>query len=119
VKPAPVPASTRPGARGWIAPAALVAVWGALAAGCRDAPAVAYPAGADPDSVFAADIEPLLARRCEGCHFAGGAQYATMPFDDARTVLRLGDAMLSQFDRAEDTVRVRAYLRLASTPEAP
>ena len=87
--------------------------------GCGGPSQASFPSGADPDSVFAADILPMLEFRCEGCHFPGGEQYASLPFDDSRVVVVLGDGMLSQFENDEDRALMRAYLRLAAPPETP
>jgi len=85
-------------------------------AGCGTASRALYTAGSNPDSAFAVDIVPMLELRCEGCHFPGGPQYASLPFDDPRVVLRLGDQMLSQLE-GEDRTLVADFIRLAAGGE--
>ena len=42
---------------------------------------------------FKQQIQPLLQTKCSPCHFPGGKMYASMPFDQASTILKIGPKM--------------------------
>src|SRR3954465_11429495 len=45
---------------------------------------------------FTTQIQPILAARCQPCHFAGGKMYASLPFDRAGTTLRLREKLFTR-----------------------
>jgi hypothetical protein len=49
-------------------------------------PAAAPAVDGDAEPQFARDVQPVLARACDPCHFPGGKMYERMPFDDPKTV---------------------------------
>jgi polyisoprenoid-binding protein YceI len=68
---------------------------------------------------FAADVQPILERRCQPCHFPGGIMHAKLPFDSAATILALGERLFTRIDDPEEQARIRAFLRQESaTPPA-
>lgn len=57
---------------------------------------------------FRTDIQPILERKCQPCHFAGGKMYDKLPFDRGATVVQLGTTRL--FTRIKDESE-RALIR--------
>lgn len=52
---------------------------------------------------FARDVQPILARACDPCHFPGGKMYERMPFDDPSTLASHKEGVLRRLkgdDRA-------------------
>jgi hypothetical protein len=53
------------------------------------------PATPPPSRVsFAAEVRPILERRCQPCHFAGGKMYERLPFDEQSTTAQARNAAL-------------------------
>jgi hypothetical protein len=64
-----------------------------------------------PDLVtFEKDLAPLLAARCQPCHFPGGKMYAKLPFDRAETVRLLGTKLFTRLKDEPTQNLVRAFL---------
>ena len=71
------------------------------------------PATADrPTAVdFARDVQPILQKRCEPCHFPGGKMYAKLPFDRAETVRLLGEKLFTRIHDEGERRLIRDYLK--------
>ena len=79
------------------------------------APRVAAAPAADrapaPAQVtFAQDVQPILARRCQPCHFSGGVMYGKLPFDREATVHELGERLFTRIKQADEQKAIRALL---------
>jgi hypothetical protein len=59
---------------------------------------------------FAANIQPILAAKCQPCHFEGGKMYAQLPFDNPQTIRELGARLFSRIKEPEEQDRLRAFL---------
>ena len=59
---------------------------------------------------FAQDVQPILARRCQPCHFSGGAMYGKLPFDREATVHLLGEALFTRIKQPDEQKAIRALL---------
>ncbi len=71
----------------------------------------AAPAGQPTGEVdFAAQVQPILAARCQPCHFPGGKMYDELPFDDPATVRHLGERLFTRIRAAEEQAVIRAFL---------
>jgi hypothetical protein len=66
----------------------------------------AAPAAAD----FTTRVQPILAARCQPCHFPGGKMHAKLPFDDPATVRTLGERLFTRIKAPEDQAAIRAFL---------
>ena len=77
------------------------------------APASA-PAAASAGVSFPKDVQPLLARRCQPCHFPGGKMYERLPFDDPATVRRLGEKLFTRIRDEKERNLLKAWF--VSTP---
>ena len=65
--------------------------------------AAAPPQSADkPKPVtFTADIAPLLAGKCQPCHFKGGKVFEKLPFDQYRTVVKIASRLNTRLKGAD------------------
>ncbi|HZI63227.1 MAG TPA: YceI family protein [Thermoanaerobaculia bacterium] len=59
---------------------------------------------------FAADVQPILERRCQPCHFPGGIMHAKLPFDRAATILALGERLFTRIEDPAERARIRRFL---------
>jgi hypothetical protein len=59
---------------------------------------------------FKRDIQPLLQRRCQPCHFPGGKMYAKLPFDRAETIEKLGTRLFTRIRKEDEQELIRRYL---------
>jgi hypothetical protein len=59
---------------------------------------------------FTAEVQPILAARCNPCHFEGGKMYATMPFDDAKTIIAHKAGILNRIKDSPDAEKLKAFL---------
>lgn len=67
------------------------------------------PAG-DVDTIsFSAQIQPILERRCNPCHFPGGKMYQSMPFDRGETVVGHLDGMLKRIKDDKEVGLLKQY----------
>jgi hypothetical protein len=70
----------------------------------------AAPAPTAKPVEFARDVRPILERRCQPCHFAGGKMYGTLPFDRAETVDKLGAKLFTRIKADDEQKVIRAFL---------
>lgn len=59
----------------------------------------------DPD--FARDVQPILVRACNPCHFPGGKMYQPMPFDDPKTIASHREGVLRRLKGSDRTTAER------------
>jgi hypothetical protein len=73
---------------------------------------------AQPDSprvdYFNANVRPLLEKQCQPCHFNGGKVYAKLPFDDPKTIRRLGTKLFSRIQSKKEQAVISTFLAQAS-----
>ncbi len=73
---------------------------------------------AQPDSLrvdyFNASVRPLLEKQCQPCHFNGGKMYAQLPFDDPKTIRRLGTKLFSRIQSEKEQTVIRTFLAQAT-----
>lgn len=72
------------------------------------APVFTAPTPAKVD--FATQVKPILEARCQPCHFNGGKQYVSMPFDRAETIKSLGAKMLTRIKDEKEQRLIREFL---------
>jgi len=73
--------------------------------------AVSAPAAVSPHRIdFATQIKPILAARCQPCHFPVGKMYASLPFDRAETVLRLREKLFTRLKDESERRTIRQFL---------
>jgi hypothetical protein len=63
-----------------------------------------------PPVDFATEIRPLLAQRCQPCHFAGGKMYERLPFDRPQTVIKLGTRLFTRIKDEKQRDVIRRFL---------
>lgn len=64
-----------------------------------------------PDTInFTAQIQPILEKKCNPCHFPGGKMYEKMPFDQARTILEHPEGILRRIKDGAEGRLMRAFL---------
>ena len=73
-------------------------------------PAPAVPPPPPPRVDFATDIRPTLEKRCRPCHFEGGKMYARLPFDDPKTILKLGTKLFTRIKDEKTREAIRALI---------
>jgi hypothetical protein len=75
-------------------------------------------APAPPDSprvnYFNASVRPLFEKQCQPCHFEGGKMYAQLPFDDPKTIRRLGVKLFTRIHDGKEQAVIRAFLAQAT-----
>jgi hypothetical protein len=71
-----------------------------------------------PPVDFQTQIRPILEKRCQPCHFAGGKMYARMPFDKSRTIHVLGEKMFTRIKEPKEQALLRAFLAQSTHPES-
>jgi hypothetical protein len=75
------------------------------------------PADPMPSSdVFRAQIAPLLAQKCAPCHNPGGKMYATMPFDEPKTITSHAEGVLRRIKAPEEHALIEQWI--ASQPKS-
>lgn len=62
------------------------------------------------DDLFAAKIAPMLAERCQPCHFPGGVMYERLPFDRPETIRALGTELFSRIRDEQERQWIRDFL---------
>jgi hypothetical protein len=87
------------------APMKLQAATVALSPAPPDSPRVDY---------FNASVRPLLEKQCQPCHFKGGKMYAQLPFDDPKTIRRLGTKLFSRIQSKKEQAVISTFLAQAS-----
>lgn len=69
------------------------------------------PPAPPPKNVeFARDVRPILEKRCQPCHFPGGKMHATLPFDRAETIDKLGPKLFTRIKKDSEQAIIRAFL---------
>lgn len=66
------------------------------------------PTDSQPADYFTAKILPLVGK-CQPCHFKGGKVYAKLPFDDPKTIHRLGEKLFSRIQDPKEQAVFRAF----------
>lgn len=66
--------------------------------------------GSVKEDLFAAKIAPMLAERCQPCHFPGGVMYERLPFDRPETVRALGSKLFSRIRDERERQWIRDFL---------
>jgi len=64
---------------------------------------------------FTADIAPLLAAKCQPCHFKGGKVFDKLPFDQYKTVAKIAPRLHTRL-KGEDEHLVSRWIE-QGTPE--
>jgi len=59
---------------------------------------------------FAHDVQPILKRRCDPCHFPGGVMHAKLPFDKPETIHQLGTKLFTRIKKEDEQAVIRAFL---------
>jgi len=59
---------------------------------------------------FETQVRPILAARCQPCHFAGGKMYERLPFDRPQTIRSLGDKMFTRIKDEREQALLRSFL---------
>ena len=59
---------------------------------------------------FETQIKPILANRCQPCHFSGGKVYQPMPFDRPETITTLGTKLLTRIKDEDERRLIRDFL---------
>ena len=67
-------------------------------------------ANRQPAVEFARDIQPILEKRCQPCHFPGGKMYARLPFDKPETIHKLGERLFTRIKAEDEQTVIRAFL---------
>lgn len=67
------------------------------------------PAAVNED-LFAAKIAPMLAERCQPCHFPGGVMYERLPFDRPETIRTLGTELFGRIRDERERQWIRDFL---------
>ena len=67
------------------------------------------PAAASAGVSFPKDVQPVLSRRCQPCHFPKGKMYEKLPFDDPATVRRLGEQLFTRIKDEKERDLLRAF----------
>jgi hypothetical protein len=83
-----------------------------VSAGTGSTPAAA-PQKSATDSAkvdFQTQIRPILAGRCQPCHFSGGKVYDKMPFDRPETIKSLGTKLFTRIKDENERRLISAFL---------
>lgn len=59
---------------------------------------------------FEEQVKPILAAKCQPCHFPGGSMHARLPFDQPATIHKLGKALFTRIRDEGDRATLRAFL---------
>lgn len=60
---------------------------------------------------FEKDVQPILEKRCQPCHFPGGKMYAKLPFDKPDTITHLGTRLFSRIKDEKEQAVITAFLK--------
>lgn len=63
---------------------------------------------------FSTQIKPILAAKCQPCHFSGGKVYAKMPFDRPETIKTLGTKLFTRIKDENERRLIRDFLAQAN-----
>ncbi|HEV7768459.1 MAG TPA: hypothetical protein VGQ76_25900 [Thermoanaerobaculia bacterium] len=72
--------------------------------------AMTTPAPPPQNVEFGRDVQPILEKRCQPCHFPGGKMHAQLPFDKAETVDKLGTKLFTRIKKDDEQAIIRAFL---------
>ena len=70
----------------------------------------APPVAPDRQAEFAKTVQPILANRCQPCHFPGGSMHEKLPFDRHETVDKLQTKLFSRIKNEEERAVIRKFL---------
>jgi hypothetical protein len=88
----------------------------ARAVGVRGGAFITAPPQDKPKPVtFTADIAPLLAAKCQPCHFEGGKVFDKLPFDQYKTVAKIAPRLHTRL-KGQDEHLVARWIE-QGTPE--
>jgi hypothetical protein len=59
---------------------------------------------------FEKEIQPILAAKCQPCHFPGGVMYEKRPFDKRATIVSLGEKLFTRLKDEKQRALIRAFL---------
>lgn len=92
----------------------LLALWLLAVSTICEHSATPLPAAAPPPPPprvnFATEIRPVLEQRCSPCHFQGGVMYARLPFDDPKTITKLGTKLFSRIKDEKTRAAIRTMI---------
>jgi hypothetical protein len=71
---------------------------------------VEAPAPPPKNVDFKRDVQPILEKRCQPCHFPGGKMHAKLPFDRAETIDKLGTKLFTRIKKDDEQAIVRAFI---------
>ena len=72
--------------------------------------AATTPTPAESRVDFARDLQPIMASRCQPCHFPGGKMYDRYPFDRAATIRALGTKLFTRIKAEDEQALIRRFL---------
>ncbi|HEV7240216.1 MAG TPA: hypothetical protein VGQ36_13335 [Thermoanaerobaculia bacterium] len=67
-------------------------------------------ANRQPPVEFVRDVQPILEKRCQPCHFPGGTMHAKLPFDKPETIHKLGTKLFTRIKKDDEQAVLRAFL---------
>ena len=59
---------------------------------------------------FDGNVRPILATRCQPCHFPGGSMHAKLPFDRPETIHKLGTRLFTRIKNEDEQAVIRTFL---------
>jgi hypothetical protein len=59
---------------------------------------------------FHKEVKPIFERRCQPCHFNGGAMYKRLPFDSPATIKSLGTKLFTRIKDQREQDLLRRFL---------
>lgn len=59
---------------------------------------------------FTTHVRPILAARCQPCHFSGGVMYQRLPFDRPETIKTLGTKLFTRIKDENERRIIREFL---------
>jgi hypothetical protein len=59
---------------------------------------------------FTREVQPILERKCQPCHFSGGKVYQKLPFDRADTIKTLGEKLFTRIKDENERRLIREFL---------
>jgi len=65
---------------------------------------------ADAQVAFRRDVQPILERKCQPCHFVGGKMYQRLTFDRPETVQKLGTKLFTRIHDEREREAIRRFL---------